>query len=550
MQRLLIFPIAFLALLAGMNAQDKGPARSEDIFDINTVNEVRLFFKENNWDQILDSLKQRGFDQRLVGDATYNGKRYEGVGVRYKGNSSYFSVRKDGHPKLPFNIDFNHTHKDLKLPGGYDKMKLSNIFRDPSFIREVLSYEIASRYMPAPRANFIKLYINGRYLGLYNNTESIEDDFLERFYHDDGGILFKCDPIWGEETLPNCMEGEKSSLQFLGKDSACYMSKYEIKSKYGWKELIELAYALNHQPQKLDSILNIDQTLWMLAFNMVLANLDSYTGRFCHNYYLYRDKGGAFQPIIWDLNLSFGGFRYDGIGDSPLSNKELQEFSPLQHYKQKNEKRPLITNLLSDNLYRKMYLAHIRTIVNDYFVDSTYLRRAEELQSLIGPYVKEDTNKLYTYEAFRKNIYETAKADKVSIIGLAELMGPRTQYLSAHPLLNKEVPLIKKVEHIDFGDIVAFQARPEGAEKAWLFYRYGPVGAFHRTEMFDDSGHNDELAQDGIWGATLDKATGNEIQYFVVVENQYSAALFPERASFEFLTAREEEETAKKEAKR
>ncbi|MCB0569278.1 MAG: CotH kinase family protein [Phaeodactylibacter sp.] len=547
MQRFILFILATLAAPALLMAQSKGVAKTEDIFDINAVNEVRLFFKEANWDQILDSLKQRGYDQRLVGDATYNGKRYEGVGVRYKGNSSYFSVRKDGYTKLPFNIDFNHTDKSLKLPGGYDKMKLSNVFRDPSFIREVLSYEIARRYMPAPRANFIKLYVNDTYLGLYNNTESVEDDFLERYYHDDSGILFKCDPIWGEETLPNCKEGEKSSLQFLGKDSACYMSKYEIKSGHGWKELIELAYVLNYQTQKLDSIFNIDQALWMLAFNSVLVNLDSYTGRFCHNYYLYRDQGGAFQPIIWDLNLSFGGFRYDGISGSPLTNQEMQELSPFQHYKQKNEKRPLITNLLGNGLYRKMYLAHIRTIVNDYFVDSTYLRRGAELQALIDKYVKEDNNKLYTYEAFKKNLYETTKADKVSIVGIAELMGPRTQYLSSHPLLTKEVPLITAVESLDFGDIVAIQAKPEGAEMAWLFYRYGAVGAFYKVEMFDDSGHNDAMAQDGIWGATIDKMEGKEIEYYVVAENQYSAALYPERASFEFLTAGEGEKTAKKE---
>ena len=547
MQRFLLLLITAMYVAAGLQAQGESKSQSEDIFDLNHVGEVKLFFKEKNWDHILDSLKQKGYDQRLVGDATYGGKRYEGVGVRYKGNSSYFSVRKDGYSKLPFNIDFNHTNKEQKLPGGYDKMKLSNVFRDPSFIREVLSYEIARRYMPAPRANFIKLYVNGQYLGLYNNTESVEDDFLERFYQDDKGILFKCDPIWGDETPSNCKEGEKSSLQFLGKDSVCYMSKYEIKSPYGWKELIELTRVLNYEPEKLDSIFNVDQALWMLAFNMVLVNLDSYTGRFCHNYYLYRDKGDAFQPIIWDLNLSFGGFRYDGISGSPLTNEEMETLSPFQHYKQKNEKRPLITNLLSDELYRKMYIAHIRTILNDYFVDSTYLKRGEELQTLIDKYVQEDTNKLYTYEAFHKNLLETAKADKVSVIGIAELMGPRTQYLISHPLLTKEPPLLKKAEHLDFGDIIAFQSTIEGAERAWLFYRYGEVGAFYHMEMFDDSGHNDQMAQDGVWGATLEKIEGKEIQYFIVAENQYSAALLPERASGELLTTKVEEKTVKKE---
>lgn len=533
------------ALLATtvLTAQDKG---NEGLFEVGKVKELRLIFETDNWEYVLDSFKQQGYEQRLVGDAVFEGKKYKGVGVRYKGNSSYFNVRKSGYSKLPFNIDFNFTIKDQKLPGGVDKIKLSNVFRDPSFIREVLSYEIARRYMPAPRANFVQLFINGAYLGLYNSTESVEDEFLEHYFKGDDGILFKCDPIWGYKELPHCPQGDKASLQYLGPDSMCYRGLYEVKSDFGWKKLIELAKILNQQPAKLDSIFNIDQALWMLAFNIVLVNLDSYTGRFCHNYYLYRDNEGVFHPIVWDMNLSFGGFRYDGSKGSPLTDEEMQELSPFIHYKDKNEKRPLITNLLSDNLYRKMYVAHIRTILEDYFVDSTYLKRAEEIHRMIAPYVKSDTNRLYDYEAFEKNLYETAKAEKVSIIGIAELMGPRTRYLMEHPLISKEPPAISEVKHLDFEDIMVFNASLEGAEAAWLFYRYGRLGPWRKLEMFDDSGHDDQLAGDGIWGATAKKESNEAIQYFIVAENQYTAALSPERASFEVYTTAEEESTARK----
>ena len=542
--------IRYLSLLAALFIFTPLWAQKEEagLFEVGKVKELRLVFKEKNWDQVLDSLKQGGDEQRLVGDASFEGKVYKGVGVRYKGNSSFFAVSKSGSSKLPFNIDFNHTHKDQKLPGGVDKIKLSNIFRDPSFLREVLSYEIARRYMPAPRANFVQLFINDVYLGLYNSTESVEDEFLEQYFKGDNGILFKCDPTWGYKEQPGCPEGDKASLQYLGPDSTCYQGLYEVKSDFGWQKLIELAKVLNQEPQKLDSIFNIDQALWMLAFNIVLVNLDSYTGRFCHNYYLYRDKEGVFHPIVWDMNLSFGGFRYDGSKDSPLSNEEMQTLSPFVHYKEKNEKRPLITNLLSESLYRKMYVAHIRTILNDYFVDSTYLHRAREIQEMITPYVQSDSNRLYAYETFTKNLYETAKADKASIIGIAELMGPRTEYLKKHPLISKEPPVISEVKHIDYGEIIAVNAKLEGAEGAWLFYRYGKIGPWKKLEMFDDSGHDDQMAEDGIWGATItiDKEKKKPVQYFVVAENQYTAALSPERASFEVYSTAEETSTVKK----
>lgn len=535
MTRLLSFLLFSLFVLTGN-------PRGQTIFDVDTVLQIRMYFDFDNWHEVLDSLKQRGKDERVLGDLTVNGVRYEKVGIRYKGNSSYFSVQKSGSTKLPFNIDTDHVIDGQKLPGGYEKLKLSNVFRDPSFLREVLSYEIARKYMPASRANFAQVWVNDQYLGLYNCTEAVEDEFLEDYFDHEDGVLVKCDPIWGFEAPPGCKEGDKASLMYLGQDSACYAGLYEMKSKYGWKELIELARILKEEPERIEEVLNVDRALWMLAFDNVLVNLDSYVGRFCHNYYLYQDADGIFHPIVWDMNLSFGAFRYTGL-DETLSNEGMQTMSPFIHYKEKNPKRPLLVELLANDLYRKIYVAHIKTIVEENFADSSYLHRAREIHAMIAPLVKSDSNKLYTYEAFQQNLHETARADRSSIIGLTELMGPRTEYLLNHPLLEKDPPLVTDVEHIDFGDIIAFNARIEGASRAWLFYRYNDYGAFKRLEMFDDSGHNDQMEGDGIWGATLE--AGENIHYYVVAEGDRLAAVVPARASHEYFETRPETEESR-----
>ena len=128
-----------------------------NLFDIEYVPEVRLYFDESNWAENLDSLKDIAQEGRLTGDLELDGKRYEKVGVRYKGNSSFNNVRKNEHDKLPFNIKVNYVNLEQHLAEGFQTLKLSNVFRDPSFLREVLSYEIAGKYMPAPRANFVRL---------------------------------------------------------------------------------------------------------------------------------------------------------------------------------------------------------------------------------------------------------------------------------------------------------------------------------------------------------------------------------------------------------
>ncbi len=517
-----------------------GPAAAQTIFDIDTILQVRVYFESDNWEHILDSLKQQGDDERVTGDVVVNGVRYPDCGIRYKGNSSYFNVRKSGSSKLPFNIKTDHIHDDQAMPGGYEKLKLSNVFRDPSFLREVLSYEIARKYMPAPRANYAQLWVNDRYLGLYNATEDIDNEFLDEYFGYNDGIMFKCDPDWSHEAPDDCPEGDKASLMYLGDDKDCYKGLYEKETDDGWSELIELARILNHEPERLEEVLDIDQTLWMLAFDNVMVNLDSYIGRLCHNYYLYRDTFNVFHPLIWDMNLSLGGFRYTGL-DKTLSNEEMQTMSPFIHYKQKNPKRPLIVELLRNDLYRKIYVAHIKTIVEENFTDSLFLKRALEVQAMIDPLVKSDSNKLYTYEAFRQNLHQTAKADRSSIIGLTELMDKRAEYLLAHPLLELPPPAITEIAHIDYGDIIGFNARIEGADRAWLFYRYEPYQSFQRIEMFDDSGHNDQMAGDGIWGATLE--FGPNIHYYIVAEGDRIAGISPERASKEYYETKAESET-------
>lgn len=530
---LLIFRMSMLWVglffLSPLIAQEE----EKDLYQLDHVLEVRVQFEVDNWEHILDSLKQMGNDHRLDAEVSVDGTLYRQVGVRYKGNSSYFNVKKDGASKLPFNIEFNHKIKGQKLPGGYETLKLSNVFRDPSFLREVLGYELAGRYMPAPRANFAKVYINDVYLGLYNCTESVDEEFLEKYYLESKereGTLVKCDPDWHGKSISSCPEGDKASLMYLGTDSICYKDLYEMKSDYGWNDLIELTRVLNKASNQLEKVLNVDQALWMLAFNNVTVNLDSYTGRLCHNYYLYRDSFGIFQPILWDMNLCFGGFRYAGVG-RPLSNDAMKEMSMFIHYKEKNEKRPLITTLLADNFYRKVYVAHIKTIYQDYLQDTTYLKRAEEIAAIIDTHVQEDENKLYEYEDFQKNLHETTRVDETNIVGLVELMSGRTDYLKTHPLIQQEQPAITDVKHETNENTCTISATIDQSEQVWLYYRTEKKGPFQRMEMSNASGYS-ESVQENIWAVTLDKT--DILEYYLIAEGAKAVSLSPERAAFEF----------------
>ena len=100
-----------------------------------------------------------------------------------------------------------------------------------------------------------------------------------------------------------------------------------MKSKDGWDDLIELTDILNNKPKEIEKVLNVDRALWMLAFNNVLVNLSSYSGQHSQNYYMYKDSKGHFNPVVWDLNLSFGSFKNTGNGsDLKLKDGEKAYF--------------------------------------------------------------------------------------------------------------------------------------------------------------------------------------------------------------------------------
>ena len=139
-----------------------------DFYDENNINTIEIFFSQSNWDQLMDNYYATGNGDRLTADSVIvNGIVFDSVGVKYKGNSTYNA----NNAKNPLNIKLNHIkNQDYQ---GYYTLKLSNGDKDPTFVREVLSYFISRHYMQAPKANYTEVYINVSFIGLYGNIESI-----------------------------------------------------------------------------------------------------------------------------------------------------------------------------------------------------------------------------------------------------------------------------------------------------------------------------------------------------------------------------------------
>ena len=501
-------------------------AFSQDLYDINTIQDIRIVFAESNWDALLDAQASSTEDYISAQSVTINGVAFNNVGIKYKGNSTYSPSRV----KNPFHIELDtYVNQDYQ---GYTDIKLSNVYFDPTFVRETLSYSILRKYMHAPLSNYANVYVNGTLMGLYVSSESISKKFVDNHFYSNNNTFFKCNPIGGagpgSSSYPN--------LAYLGTNITSYQSAYELNSDTGWEDLVSLTNTLSNDITNIESILDVDRALWMLAFDNVLVNIDSYIGTFKQNYYLYKDDNGRFNSIVWDLNMSFGVFTQTGT--ISLSNTTAKK--QMTHLLHAGDAAwPLVQKLLAVPQYKRMYLAHFRTILEENFSNDNYYTTAQSYQTLIAPSVQADTNKFFTYAQFQSNLTTDNTGGMNPAPGIKNLMDGRFTYLSAltdftntRPTITAVAPVV--VTPLINSDVfITANVINSNTNGVFLGYRANEKLAFTKIQMLDDGLHGDGAAGDNVYGASIN-VSNVFMQYYVYAENNNVGQFSPERAEHEF----------------
>ncbi|HLP14448.1 MAG TPA: CotH kinase family protein [Flavobacteriales bacterium] len=496
-------------------------AKAQNLYDINTIQKIEINFTYSNWDYMMDTAKSGSEDYIMAEWVKINGVQFDSVGVKYKGNSSYDATNM----KNPLHIELDWIkNQDYQ---GFSDVKLGNGFSDPSMIREVLSYKILGNYMHCPRSNFAQVYINGSLYGLYSNSEAVNKDFLSDHFYSNQHALIKCNP-------QSTMGSSTPKLTFLGTDSSLYFTSYELKSDYGWNDLVQLTDTLNNNFSKIESVLDIDRAIWMLAFNNVMVNLDSYTGAFAQNYYLYMDDNARFNSVVWDLNMCFGGFNMTGIG-GPLSVTAMQNMSPTLH--STSTSRPLIKNILGNAMYKRMYIAHMRTIASEMISSGAYITDANTLMSIADTAVQSDPYKFFTYTQFQNSLTTSYTSGPMTAPGIQLLMNARDTYLQGTTEFLQVAPVVSGIGYTPvapaLNDTVWITASITTPTYAYVGYRGSVQNIFNKVQLVDDGMHNDGATGDNVYGAFF-VVSSPLMQYYIYAENANAGMFSPARAEHEF----------------
>ncbi len=526
------------ALLLALALGAGSPAQTPDLYDPSVVRSLHLTFKQSNWWQLLEGNRSSKTD--IPGDLTVDSKVYKDIGVRFKSHASYNGA--GASKKKPFNLSMDSFVSGQRLYG-IKTLNLQNGFLDPTFVREIITLQMMRRYLPAPRAVFVKLYINTQYWGLYTSVEQVNQDLPGRWFPNIDGNHYKADPTDSKTPAGN------SALVWLGASVNTYKKSYDLKTgsrQTPWMDLVNLIDKLNNTApslleQVLPQVLDVDRALWFTALNNVFCNLDSYIGS-GHNYYLYHEVlGDRFHTIPWDLNRSFGTF------DMGLSLTSLQTLSPY-HGETSTISHPLVNRLFSKTVWKEHYRAHVRTVLKESFNRNTLDALIKKYQDLIRSDVQADPNKLYDMSLFDLGVSQDLKiavpgSSVLQLLpGLKPFISARSGHLNAHPDITETTPVITGLSHSP--------ARPPAGETVWINAKvtastsisevvaaHATAGTFVTVKMHDDGNHHDGLKGDGVYGgAVAPVGFGTTVKYYVRARTSTGGTSFaPARA--ELVTA-------------
>ena len=243
-----------------------------------------------------------------------------------------------------------------------------------------------------------------------------------------------------------------------------------------------------------------------------------------------------FITTVWDLNMSFAGFP-GGTGSGAYSATTLDPLS-----NSTSTIHPLIVKIMANPMFKRMYMAHVRTIVQEIFASGDYLTTANAMRITIDSYVQADPFKFYTYTQYQNSL-TTAVAGGgpagLSTPGIQALMTSRVAFFNTNANYILVAPAISSYAASNptpsFNETFFITATCSNESMVFLGYRTSHPLKFNRVQMFDDGAHGDGSAGDHVYGVQV-TADGVIFEYYIYAENTVAGLFSPQRAEHEFHT--------------
>jgi spore coat protein CotH len=433
------------------------------LYEPTVLRTLFLEFEDKDWEAEMADFYHTDVEMPAI--LTVDGKKYPDVGVHFRGASSFFGVQAGSKRSLNLSLDFVNDKQRL---GGYKTLNLLNLNDDPSFLNTVLYSHIARQHIPVPKANLVRVVINGECWGVYTNVQQFNKEFLTENYKNSKGAR------WKVKGSP----GGGGGLDYISENVEDYKRRYEIKSgddEKSWKALIALCKTLSKTPtdqleEALKPMLDIDGVLWFLALDNVLINCDGYWIR-ASDYSLYLDPKGKFHMVPHDMNEAFRQAMGPGMGrgpggpggrpggpggqggpggdqrPAPAAGAQNNPFALDPLVGMDDLRKPLRSRLLAVPSLRTRYLQYVRVIAEESLDWKKLGPVVAQYRALIEKDVEADTRKLTSFIAFQRATADSVVNDAPPAQGRRPSLSLRTfadqrrKFLLEHPEVKKVPPL-------------------------------------------------------------------------------------------------------------
>ena len=250
----------------------------------------------------------------VEGSIIIDEERYDGVGIRYKGSVGAFLFCTDSPnpfdpsgpkncPKLSMKVKFNEFASGQRFYG-VKRLQFHAMNMDPSMLVERMGYELFRRMgVAAPRTAYIRLLINGVYIGIHLLVEQVDGQLIRsRFTEGGKGNLYK--EAWPITNSPDFYLDSLRTNRDEDPSAEKMVAFYEDLQADADAAVLKW--------------LNIDYTMSYFAVDRTISNDDGVQHFYCfgglvelcrnHNYFWYEEVEPNRQWLIpWDLdNAAFG----------------------------------------------------------------------------------------------------------------------------------------------------------------------------------------------------------------------------------------------------
>ena len=305
----------------------------------------------------------------VTSSVKFNGKKWENVGFRLKGNSTLSSTWKSGIYKLPFRLkmdEFEDKYPEIKNQRmyGFKDLSFSPGAKDNTLIREKVASDIFRMAgIPSAQTSFYKVYIDFgdglKYCGVYTMVEVVDDTMVKSQFGEDKGNIYK----------PESNFTTFNATQFEKKNNETEANFSDVQSAVAALNASNRTTDPALWRSNLEKFMNMDHFVKWLAINSTLVSWDTYGG-IAHNYYLYNHPTKKLMWIPWDNNEALTSQERVKITLTGIAANW-----------------PLIKYVNEDPVYYAKYKTEVKEFTNNIFTPEKMNAMIDKATNMISPFV-------------------------------------------------------------------------------------------------------------------------------------------------------------------